>query len=136
MFAAANQAHSRSLSPHQPRLQGSVLRGVEAYQSAVPFPVELVTERPRPDIDSLLPQPGLVSAFEARARVSRPDPPRRPRAMRQAPDALTISTWSRATCSYLGTAPTRRIFQHLTVPQIIARVLRGPWHQADAYRFQ
>ena len=135
MFAAANQAHFTLAIPgisHDFKVLS--FEGVEHISQPYHFQLELVSERPDLDIDSLLQQPAFFSfAGHGKGihglihRVAQGDAGKR--LTRYHIDLVPH-------LFHLGHRTNQRIFQHLTVPQIIARVLSDHGIQADAYRFQ
>ncbi len=135
MFAAANQAHFTLDIPglsHDFKVLS--FEGVEHISQPYHFQLELVSERPDLDIDSLLQQPAFFSfAGDGKGihglihRVAQGDAGKR--LTRYHIDLVPH-------LFYLGHRTNQRIFQHLTVPQIIARALNDHGIQADAYRFQ
>jgi type VI secretion system secreted protein VgrG len=135
MFAAANQAHFTLDIPglsHDFKVLS--FEGVEQISQPYHFQLELVSERPDLDIDSLLQQPAFFSfAGEGKGihglinRVAQGDAGKR--LTRYHIDLVPH-------LFYLGHRTNQRIFQHLTVPQIIARALNDHGIQADTYRFQ
>lgn len=134
MFAAANAAHFTLLIPSV-RNDFKVLafKGTEAISSLYAIQVELVSESPDFDLESLLSQPAFlqfglneegihgriedVFVGEAGKRLTRYH--------------LTLVP----ALHYLQFSHNQRIFQHLTVQQIVAKVLQGHGIQADAYTF-
>ena len=134
MFASANAAHFTLVIPHV-RNDFKVLafKGTEAISSLYAIQVELVSEYPDFDLESLLSQPAFlqfglrgegihghieeVFVGEAGKRLTRYQ--------------LTLVP----ALYYLQFSHNQRIFQHLTVPQIVAQVLKGHDIQADAYTF-
>jgi type VI secretion system secreted protein VgrG len=134
MFAAANAAHFTLLIPSV-RNDFKVLafKGTEAISSLYAIQVELVSESPDFDLESLLSQPAFlqfglneegihgriedVFVGEAGKRLTRYH--------------LTLVP----ALHYLQFSHNQRIFQHLTVPQIVAKVLQGHGIQADAFTF-
>ena len=134
MFASANAAHFTLVIPHV-RNDFKVLafKGTEAISSLYAIQVELVSEYPDFDLESLLSQPAFlqfglrgegihghieeVFVGEAGKRLTRYQ--------------LTLVP----ALYYLQFSHNQRIFQHLTVPQIVAQVLKGHGIQADAYTF-
>jgi len=134
MFASANAAQFALLIPHV-RNDFKVLafKGTEAISSLYAIQVELVSEYPDIDLESLLSQPAFlqfglngegihgriedVSVGEAGKRLTRYH--------------LTLVP----ALHYLQFSHNQRIFQRLTVPQIIAQVLNGHGILADAYTF-
>ena len=134
MFAPANAAHFTLVIPHV-RNDFKVLafKGTEAISSLYAIQVELVSESADFDLESLLSQPAFlqfglrgegihghieeVFVGEAGKRLTRYQ--------------LTLVP----ALYYLQFSHNQRIFQHLTVPQIVAQVLKGHGIQADAYTF-
>lgn len=134
MFAAANAAHFTLLIPSV-RNDFKVLafKGTEAISSLYAIQVELVSESPDFDLESLLSQPAFlqfglneegihgriedVFVGEAGKRLTRYH--------------LTLVP----ALHYLQFSHNQRIFQYLTVPQIVAKVLQGHGIQADAFTF-
>jgi len=135
MFNPANQAHfTLSLEGIEHDFKVLEFKGREAISQPYRFDLELVSERPDLDLESLLHRPaflafapdgsgihGLVhkaAQGESGKRLTR--------------YRLTLAPQ----LAYLAYRTNQRIFQHLTVPQIIAQVLEQHGIQADAYRFQ
>ncbi|PXX67636.1 type VI secretion system secreted protein VgrG [Pseudomonas sp. LAMO17WK12:I10] len=134
MFAPANTAHF-TLSIPAVRHDFKVLAfdGTEALSALYGIRVELVSENPDVDLESLLNQPAFLRfglngeglhghiedlyVGEAGKRLTRYH--------------LTLVP----VLHYLQFSCNQRIFQHLTVPQIIAQVLGGHGIQADVYTF-
>jgi type VI secretion system secreted protein VgrG len=134
MFALANTAHFALLIPSV-RNDFKVLafHGSEAISTLYAIQVELVSESPDFDLESLLCQSAFlqfglngegihgrieeVLAGDAGKRLTRYH--------------LTLVP----ALHYLQFSHNQRIFQHLTVPQIIAQVLNGHGILADAYTF-
>ncbi|WP_339494072.1 type VI secretion system Vgr family protein [Pseudomonas sp. RA_105y_Pfl2_P56] len=134
MFAPANAAHFALQIPSV-RNDFKVLafHGTEAISTLYAIQVELVSESPDFDLESLLSQPAFlqfglngegihgriedVFVGEAGKRLTRYQ--------------LTLVP----ALHYLQFSHNERIFQHLTVPQIIAQVLNGHGIHADAYTF-
>jgi type VI secretion system secreted protein VgrG len=134
MFAPANAAHFTLLIPSV-RNDFKVLafKGTEAISSLYAIQVELVSESPDFDLESLLSQPAFLqfglSGEGIHGRIE---------------DVFVGEAGNRLTRYHLTLVPAlhylqfshnQRIFQHLTVPQIIAQVLNGHGIQADAYTF-
>lgn len=134
MFTAANQAHFTLEMPgisHDFKVL--TFEGVEHISQPYYFQLELVSERPDLDIEAFLQQPAFFSfAGQGKGihglihRVAQGDAGRR--LTRYHIDLVPH-------LFYLGHRTNQRIFQHLSVPQIIARVLSDHGIQADAYRF-
>ncbi|WP_188635913.1 type VI secretion system tip protein TssI/VgrG, partial [Halopseudomonas pertucinogena] len=135
MFAPANTAHFTFAMPHlEHDFQVLSFQGTEAISRPYCFHVELVSEHPDLDIEGWLHQPAFlgfagpgkgvhglihgVAQGEAGKRLTR----------------YRITLIPRL--AYLQHAANQRIFQHLSVPQIIARVLNDHGIQSDAFQFQ
>ncbi|WP_313055070.1 type VI secretion system Vgr family protein [Pseudomonas lopnurensis] len=135
MFNAANEARfSLTIEGIEHDLQVLAFDGHEAISQPYRFDLELVSERPDLDLEALLHRPafltldadgtgihGLIhraAQGESGKRLTR--------------YGLTLVPQ----LTYLAHRTDQRIFQHLSVPQIVAQVLEGQGIQADAYRFQ
>lgn len=108
--------------------------GREAISQPYRFVLELVSERPDLDLDNLLGQPAFLAYSTSGSGVHG-----------LIEQIAQGDSGSRLTRYHLTLAPqlsqlalrrNSRIFQHLTVPQIIAQLLEEHGIQADAYRFQ
>jgi type VI secretion system secreted protein VgrG len=134
MFAPANTAHFALLIPSV-RNDFKVLafQGTEAISTLYAIQVELVSESPDFDLESLLSQSAFLqfglNGEGIHGRIE---------------DVLVGDAGKRLTRYHLTLVPAlhylqfshnQRIFQHLTVPQIIAQVLNGHGILADAYTF-
>ena len=134
MFAPANTAHFALLIPAV-RNDFKVLafKGTEAISSLYAIQVELVSESPDFDLESLLSQSAFLqfglNGEGIHGRIE---------------DVLVGDAGTRLTRYHLTLVPAlhylqfshnQRIFQHLTAPQIIAQVLKGHGILADAYTF-
>ncbi|WP_339437857.1 type VI secretion system Vgr family protein [Pseudomonas sp. EA_15y_Pfl1_P104] len=134
MFAPANTAHFALLIPSV-RNDFKVLafKGTEAISSLYAIQVELVSESPDFDLESLLSQSAFLqfglNGEGIHGRIE---------------DVLVGDAGTRLTRYHLTLVPAlhylqfshnQRIFQHLTAPQIIAQVLKGHGILADAYSF-
>ncbi|MCD1609448.1 type VI secretion system tip protein VgrG [Stutzerimonas kunmingensis] len=135
MFAAANQAHfTLTLEGIEHDFKVLEFQGREAVSQPYRFDLELVSERPDLDLESLLHRP----AFLALA----PDGSGIHGLVHQAAQGESGQRLTRyrltlvPQLAYLAHRINQRIFQHLSVPQIIAQVLEEHGIQADAYRFQ
>src|SRR5690606_10173607 len=135
MFAPANTAH---FTLDIPRLDHDFkvlsFQGTEAISQPYCFELDLISERPDLDIESLLPQsvffsyavPGKgihglihsISHGECGYHLTR----------------YRITLVPRL--AYLQHATNQRIFQHKTVPQIITAVLKGHGIFTDSFRFR
>ncbi|WP_338805786.1 type VI secretion system tip protein VgrG [Pseudomonas chlororaphis] len=134
MFAPANTSHF-TLSIPSVRHDFRVLAfdGTEALSTLYGIRVELVSENPDFDLESLLNQPAFLR-FGLNGEGLHG----------QIEDLYVGETGKRLTRYHLTLVPAlhylqfsfnQRIFQHLTVPQIIAQVLGGHGIQPDAYTF-
>ncbi|GGD09366.1 type VI secretion system Vgr family protein [Halopseudomonas salina] len=135
MFTPANTA-AFTLDIHGIAHDFKVLSftGTEAISQSYCFQLELVSERPDLDIEALLQQPAIFNfAGQGKGihglihRVAQGDAGKR--LTRYHIDLVPH-------LFYLGHRTNQRIFQHLSVPEIISRVLNDHGIQADAYRFQ
>ncbi len=134
MFTPANQAHfTLSLEGVEHDFKVLEFRGREAISQPYRFDLELVSERPDLDLQSLLHRPAFL-AFA-------PDGSGVHGLVHQAAQGESGQRLTRyrltlvPQLAYLAHRTNQRIFQHLTVPQIIAQVLEEHGIQADAYRF-
>jgi len=135
MFAPANQAHfTLSLEGVEHDFKVLEFQGREAISQPYRFDLELVSERPDLDLESLLHRPAFL-AFA-------PDGSGIHGLVHQAAQGESGNRLTRyrltlvPQLAYLAHRTNQRIFQHLTVPQIVAQVLEEHGIQADAYRFQ
>ncbi|WP_104098353.1 type VI secretion system tip protein VgrG [Stutzerimonas kunmingensis] len=135
MFAPANQAHfTLSLEGIEHDFKVLEFQGREAISQPYRFDLELVSERPDLDLESLLHR----RAFLAFA----PDGSGIHGLVHQAAQGESGQRLTRyrltlvPQLAYLAHRTNQRIFQHLSVPQIVAQVLEEHGIQADAYRFQ
>ncbi|WP_326429299.1 type VI secretion system tip protein TssI/VgrG [Stutzerimonas frequens] len=135
MFAPANQAHfTLSLEGIEHDFKVLEFQGREAISQPYRFDLELVSERPDLDLESLLHRPAFL-AFA-------PDGSGIHGLVHQAAQGESGKRLTRyrlmlvPQLAYLAHRTNQRIFQHLTVPQIIAQVLEEHGIQADSYRFQ
>ncbi|MDD2050454.1 type VI secretion system tip protein VgrG [Pseudomonas putida] len=134
MFASANAAHFAFLLPSV-RNDFKVLAfdGTETISCLYAIQVELVSEYPDFDLESLLSQPAFLQfglngeGIHGRIEDVRVGEP----GTRLTRYHLTLVP----ALHYLQFSHNQRIFQQLTVPQIIAQVLHGHGIQADAYSF-
>ena len=134
MFAPANQPRfTLTLDSGPNELEVLEFKGKEAISQPYCFDLELVSERPDLELEELLHRQAFL-AFDDQGRgihgqvygVAQGDSGKR----------LTryqISLVPRL--AYLRHRINRRIFQRLTVPAIIARVLKDHGIQGDAFRF-
>ncbi|WP_277921576.1 contractile injection system protein, VgrG/Pvc8 family, partial [Pseudomonas sp. EGD-AKN5] len=134
MFAPANQPHfSLNIDGLDSDLQVLEFHGREALNQPYRFDIELVSERPDLDLESLLHKGAYLDLGQGHGihgqlhRVAQGESGKR----------LTryqVSLVPRL--AYLAHRHNQRIFQQLTVPQIITRVLEEHGILADAQRFQ
>ena len=135
MFAPANQsAFNLTLDGVASDLKVYSFKGTEALSQPYCFDLELVGEQPDLDLESLLHRPAYLG-FDAQGqgvhglvhRVAQGDSGRR----------LTRYQISLVPqLAYLKHSSHQRIFQHLTVPQIVAQVLVGQGIQSDCFEFR
>ena len=134
MFASANAAHFTLLIPSV-RNDFKVLafNGTEAISRLYAIQVELVSESPDFDLESLLSQPAFLQFGHQGEGIHG-----------HVEDVFVGESGRRLTryqltlvpvLHYLQFSHNQRIFQHLTVTQIVAQVLKGHGIQADAYTF-
>ena len=135
MFNPANQAHfTLSLEGIEHDFKVLEFQGREAISQPYRFDLELVSERPDLDLESLLHRPVFL-AFA-------PDGNGIHGLLHQAAQGESGKRLTRyrltlvPQLAYLAHRTNQRIFQHLSVPQIVAQVLEEHGIQADAYRFQ
>ncbi|BAQ83659.1 type VI secretion system Vgr family protein [Pseudomonas sp. St29] len=134
MFAAADQTHfSLTLEgrPHDFQVLG--LQGRERISRPFAFDLELVSERSNLDLDALLHTPAFLqlaadgSGIHGQIqRIAQGD-----RGRRLSHYQITLGP----RLAYLGQRINQRIFQHLSVPQIIARVLEEHGILGNDYHF-
>ena len=135
MFAPANQPNfGLSIEGVQHDLQVLAFTGHEAIGEPYRFDIELVSERANLDLEGLLHKPAFLSLSPHGAgihgqiqQVSQGDSNKRLTHYR-------VNLVPRL--AYLALRINQRIFQHLTAPQIIARVLEEHGILADAYCFR
>ncbi|WP_350612922.1 type VI secretion system tip protein TssI/VgrG [Pseudomonas sp. HY7a-MNA-CIBAN-0227] len=134
MFAPANTAHFALVIPSvRNNFKVLAFYGTEAISSLYAIQVELVSESPDFDLESLLSQPAFLqfglNGEGIHGRIE---------------DVFVGEAGKRLTRYHLTLVPAlhylqfshnQRIFQRLTVPQIIAKVLNGHGILADAYTF-
>jgi type VI secretion system secreted protein VgrG len=135
MFNAANQTHfSLSIEGVSHDLQVLEFSGREALSQPFAFELELISERPDLDLESLLHQPAFL-AFAPGGngihgliyRIAQGDSGKR----------LTRYHVSlRPQLAYLAHRRNQRIFQHLSVAEIIGQVLEEHGIQSNAHAFQ
>ena len=135
MFAAANQTHfSLTIEGVSHDLQVLEFSGREAISQPFAFELELVSERPELDLESLLHQAAFLAFDQAghgiHGQIYRV-------AQGESGKRLTrYHVTMRPQLAYLAHRTNQRIFQHLTVEKIIGQVLQEHGIQANAYQFQ
>ncbi|MBO3277358.1 type VI secretion system tip protein VgrG [Pseudomonas sp. Milli4] len=135
MFNPANQAHfTLTIDGLAHDLQVLEFHGREAISQPYRFDLELVSERPDLDLESLLHKSAFLYMSPSGTgihgqihQIGQGDSSRRLTRYR-----LTLVP----RLAYLAHRINQRIFQQLTVPQIVARVLEEHGILADAYRLQ
>ena len=135
MFAPANTAH---FTLDIPRIDHDFkvlsFQGTEAISQPYCFELDLVSERPDLDIESLLHQPAVLSYAGPDKGVHGLI-----HSIAQGESGKRLTRY-RITLvprlAYLQHATNQRIFQHKTVPQIITEVLKGHGIFTDSFRFQ
>ncbi|WP_439860576.1 type VI secretion system tip protein TssI/VgrG [Pseudomonas sp. MBLB4136] len=135
MFAQANQTHfSLEIAGVAHDFQVLAFSGREALNQPFEFEVELVSERPDLDLEALLHRPAFLALSPTGNgihgniyRIAQGESGKR----------LTRYHLSlRPQLAYLAHRINQRIFQHLSVVNIIGQVLEEHGIQANAYRFQ
>lgn len=135
MFAPANQPRfTLTIDGVQNELKVLEFTGTEAISQPYRFDLELVSERPDIELESLLHRQAFLS-FDAQGsgihgqilRVGQSDSGQRL-------TGYQISLVPRL--SYLGQRINQRIFQHKNVPAIITQVLKDHGIQRDAFEFR
>ena len=135
MFAPANQPHfSLTIEGFQHDLQVLGFTGKEALNTPYGFDIELVSERADLDLEAFLHKPAYLAFSQSGQGIHG-------QVFRAAQgDSGKRLTRYQVTIvprlAYLAFSVNQRIFQHLTVPEIIAQVLEGHGILADTYRFQ
>ncbi len=135
MFAPANQTHfSLSIEGVSHDLQVLEFSGREAISQPFVFELELVSERPDLDLESLLHQSAFLALSQAgngiHGQIYR---------IAQGESGKRLTRYHvtlRPQLAYLAHRTNQRIFQHLTVEKIIGQVLEEHGIQANAYQFQ
>ena len=135
MFAAANQTHfSLTIEGVSHDLQVLEFTGREAISQPFEFELELVSERPDLDLESLLHQAAFLAFDQAghgiHGQIYR---------VAQGESGKRLTRYHvtlRPQLAYLAHRTNQRIFQHLSVEKIISQVLQEHGIQANAYQFQ
>ncbi|QGW21562.1 type VI secretion system tip protein VgrG [Stutzerimonas degradans] len=131
----ANQAHiTLAVAGVETDLQVLSFEGHEKLNQPYRFDIEVVSERPDLDLETLLHRPAYLAFGPAGKGVHGVL-----QCVRQGESGKRLTRYSlslRPQLAYLALSHDQRIFQHLGVPQVIAQVLEAHGIQADAYRFQ
>ncbi|MGB4074349.1 type VI secretion system tip protein TssI/VgrG [Pseudomonas sp.] len=135
MFNAANQTHfSLNIEGASHDLQVLEFTGREAISQPFVFELELISERPDLDLESLLHQPAFLTLTATGSgihgliyRVAQGESGKR---------LTRYHVTLRPQLAYLTHRSNQRIFQHLTVAEIIGQVLEEHGIQSNAYAFQ
>ncbi len=131
----ANQAHiTLAITGVETDLQVLSFEGYEKLNQPYRFDLEVVSERPDLDLESLINQPAYLAFGPAGRGVHGVI-----HSIGQGESGNRLTRYSlslRPQLAYLAHSHDQRIFQHLSVPQVIAQVLEGHGIQADTYRFQ
>jgi type VI secretion system secreted protein VgrG len=122
MFAPANQTHfSLHLPGVEHDLQVLEFTGFEALSQPFVFEVTLVSQRPDLDLEALLGQPAFLALNADGSGIHA-----QVHACAQGDSGQRLTRYHltlRPQLAWLGHRINQRIFQHLTVPQIVAQVL-------------
>ncbi|WP_394561407.1 type VI secretion system tip protein VgrG [Aquipseudomonas alcaligenes] len=122
MFAPANQTHFRlSLPGGEHDLQVLEFTGHEALSQPFVFEVTLVSQRPDLDLEALLGQPAFLALSADGTGIHA-----QVHAAAQGDSGQRLTRYHltlRPQLAWLSHRINQRIFQHLTVPQIVAQVL-------------
>ncbi|MCQ4242925.1 type VI secretion system tip protein TssI/VgrG [Stutzerimonas stutzeri] len=135
MFAKANQTHfSLTIEGVSHDLQVLEFSGREAISQPFEFDLELVSERPDLDLESLLHQAAFLTFNPAgngiHGQIYR---------IAQSESGKRLTRYHvtlRPQLAYLAHRTNQRIFQHLSVAKIISQVLEEHGIQGNAYQFQ
>ena len=135
MFAPANETHfALTIEGLSADFQVFTLQGREAISQPFVFEVELVSEKPSLDLETLLHKPAFLQLSSDGSgihgqiyRAAQGDSGKR---------LTRYSVTLRPQLSYLAHRVNQRIFQNLTVPKIIGQVLEEHGIQSNAYEFK
>ncbi|UII72013.1 type VI secretion system tip protein VgrG [Pseudomonas sp. HN11] len=135
MFAPANQnAFTLTLDGEPSELKVFEFVGIESISQPYRFDLELVSEQPDLDLESLLHRQVYLGFDEQGrgihgfvCRVAQGDSGRR---------LTRYQMTLMPQLAYLAHSSHQRIFQHKTVPQIVAQVLEGQGIQSDRFDFR
>ncbi|WP_085700738.1 type VI secretion system tip protein TssI/VgrG [Pseudomonas sp. B26(2017)] len=135
MFAPANETHfALTIEGLSADFQVFTLTGREAISQPFVFEVELVSEQPSLDLETLLHKPAFLQLSPDGSgihgliyRAAQGDSGKR---------LTRYSVTLRPQLAYLAHRINQRIFQNLSVPKIISAVLEEHGIQGNAYAFQ
>uniref|UniRef100_A4XQH2 Rhs element Vgr protein n=1 Tax=Ectopseudomonas mendocina (strain ymp) TaxID=399739 RepID=A4XQH2_ECTM1 len=131
----ANQAHITLAIPAVDNdLQVLSFEGREALNKPYRFDIELVSQRADLDLDALINQTAYLAFGPSGKGVHGVL-----YAIEQGDSGKRLTRYRislRPQLAYLAHRHNQRIFQHLTVPQIIGQILEEHGIQSDAYQFQ
>jgi type VI secretion system secreted protein VgrG len=131
----ANQAHITLAIPAVDNdLQVLSFEGREALNKPYRFDIELVSQRADLDLDALINQTAYLTFGPSGKGVHGVV-----YAIEQGDSGKRLTRYRislRPQLAYLAHRHNQRIFQHLTVPQIIGQILEEHGIQSDAYQFQ
>ncbi|WP_122558037.1 type VI secretion system tip protein VgrG, partial [Pseudomonas viridiflava] len=135
MFAPANQTHfSLTVEGFTSVFQVLALTGKEAISQPFAFEVELVSEQPSLDLETLLHKPAFLqlspdgSGIHGQIyRAAQGDSGKR---------LTRYAVTLRPQLAYLAHRINQRIFQNLSAPKIIGQVLEEHGIQSNAYQFK
>ncbi|MGK8437873.1 type VI secretion system tip protein VgrG [Ectopseudomonas hydrolytica] len=131
----ANQAHITLAIPAVDNdLQVLTFEGREALNKPYRFDIELVSQRADLDLDALINQTAYLTFGPSGKGVHGVV-----YAIEQGDSGKRLTRYRislRPQLAYLAHRHNQRIFQHLTVPQIIGQILEEHGIQSDAYQFQ
>ncbi|MFI8741034.1 type VI secretion system tip protein VgrG [Pseudomonas sp. NPDC077405] len=134
MFNPANDTHfSLAIEGVEHDLQVLKFKGREALSQPFAFELELVSERPDLDLESLLHQPAFLALSPTGNGIHGLI-----YCVAQGDSGQRLTRYHitlRPQLAYLAHRTNQRIFQHLTVEKIISQVLEEHGIQANAFRF-
>ncbi|MBM7063407.1 type VI secretion system tip protein VgrG [Pseudomonas sp. UL073] len=135
MFSPANQAQfSLRLPGREHDLQVLAFHGREALNSPFRFDIELVSERADLDLQAWLHQPAFLALSADGSGIHGLI-----QQIAQGESGRRLTRYQlrlEPQLAYLAHRSNQRIFQRLSVPQILAKLLEEHGIFADAYRFQ
>ncbi|VXB04003.1 Rhs element Vgr protein [Pseudomonas sp. 8AS] len=135
MFTAANSAHiTLSIQGISSDLQVLAFEGREALNQPYQFDIELVSQDPQLDLQALLNQPAFLAFGPSGGGVHG-----LVYAIEQGDSGKRLTRYRislKPQLVYLQHRHNQRIFQQLSVPQIIAQLLEEHGIQQGAYKFQ